>query len=138
LLLAVGIFALRAAVEGSASGLTFGLLAAATAIGSGLLGYSAADEVADLLATTAKRVRRAEARYQALAGAAPLRVRAEADEAARSIRAEYEHRGHAASKRMKSLGWRVQRRNPQIVGHGLPAGEQTGVVGRRARRRDIA
>ncbi len=35
-LLGVGIFTLRSSVEGSASGLTFGLLAAATAIGSGL------------------------------------------------------------------------------------------------------
>lgn len=138
LLLAVGVFALRAAVEGSASGLTFGLLAAATAIGSGLLGYSAADEVADLLATTAKRVRRAEARHRTLAGASTLRIRAEAAEAACSVHAEYEHRGHAASKRMESLSWRVQRRNPQIVGHGQPVGEQTGIVGRRARRSGIA
>ncbi|MCA1705337.1 MAG: hypothetical protein LC808_19600, partial [Actinobacteria bacterium] len=38
-LLAVGIFALRSGIEGGLSGVTFGLLAAATAMGSGLLGY---------------------------------------------------------------------------------------------------
>ncbi|MGH3635687.1 MAG: hypothetical protein ACRDTS_16685 [Mycobacterium sp.] len=138
LLLAVGIFALRTSVEGAASGLTFGLLAAATAIGSALLGYSAADEVADLLATMAKRVRRAEARHQALAGAAAIRVRAAAEESARSIQSEYQHRGQAASRRVDALRYRVLRRNPQVVGHGLPTGEQTGIVGRRSRRNGAA
>lgn len=134
LLMMAAIFTLRASVEGSASGLTFSLLAAATALASGLLGYAAADEVADLLATTAKRVQRAEQRYRALAGVAAIRVHAEASEAARSIRAEYQHRGQAANKRVESLRWRILRRNPQIFGHGFPSGESGGVIGRRTRR----
>jgi hypothetical protein len=133
-LLAVGICTLRSSIEGSSAGLTFGLLAAGTAIGSGLLCYSAADEVADLLATLAKRARRAEQRHLKLAAAAPPKVRAEAEEAARSIQAEYQLRGQAAAKRVESLSWRVQRRNPQVLGHGYPAGEPGGVIGRRARR----
>ena len=133
-LLAVGIFALRSGIEGSLSGLVFGLFAAATAIGSGLLGYSAADEVADLLGALAKRARRAEKRYLTLAAVSPPRMRAEAEEAARSIHAEYQLRGQAAGKRVESLGWRVQRRNPQVLGHGYPAGEPGGVIGRRVRR----
>jgi len=133
-LLAVGIFALRSGIEGSAAGLTFGLLAAATAIGSGLLGYSAADEVADLLARAAKRARCAEKRHLKLAAASALKLRAEADEAARSLHTEYQGRGQAAGKRVESLGWRVQRRNPQVLGHGFPAGEPSGIIGRRARR----
>jgi hypothetical protein len=133
-LLAVGIFSLRSGIEGSASGLTFGLLAAATAIGSLLLGYSAADEVADLLATTIKRVRRAERRHLKLAAATAPKVGAETTETARSIQAEYTLRGQAASKRVESLSWRVLRRNPQVFGHGFPAGEHGGVIGRRARR----
>jgi len=133
-LVAVGIFTLRSSIEGSASGLTFGLLAAATAIASGLLGYSAADEVADLLAAMAARVHHAEKRYLKLAAAAPSKVRAEAEEAARSIQAEYGLRGQAAGKRVESLAWRVQRRNPQVLGHGYPVGEQGGVIGRRTRR----
>lgn len=134
LLMVVAIFALRTSVEGTASGLTFSLLAGATALASGLLGYSAADEVADLLATTGKRVRQAEQRHQALAGAVAIRVYAEATETARSIHAEYQHRGLAASKRVDSLRWRILRRNPQVFGHGFPSGESGGVIGRRTRR----
>ncbi|HEU0087713.1 MAG TPA: hypothetical protein VFQ77_08690 [Pseudonocardiaceae bacterium] len=137
-LLAVGVFALRTGIEGSLSGLTFGLLAAATAIGSGLLAYASSDEVADLIDFMAKRVRRAEKRHLKLAAASPLKVRAEAEEAARSILAEYQLRGQAAAKRVESLGWRVQRRNPQVVGHGYPVGEQSGIIGRRARRGGVA
>jgi len=130
----VGIFALRSSIEGSASGLTFGLLAAATAIASGLLGFWAADEVADLLATTVKRVARAEKRHRTLAAASPLKVRAQAQEAARSILAEYQLRGKAAGKRVESLGRHVMLRNPQVVGHAYPTGDQNGVIGRRPRR----
>jgi len=137
-LLAVGIFALRSGIEGSLSGLTFGLLAAATAIGSGLLSYSAADEAADLLGALGKRARRAEQRHRTLAAASPPQVRAEAQETARSIQAEYQLRGQAAATRVESLAWRVQRRNPQVVGHGDPAGEQSGIIGRRAHRGGVA
>jgi hypothetical protein len=133
-LLAVGIFSLRTSIEGSSSGLTFGVLAAATAIGSVLLGYSAADEVADLLATMAKRVHRAERRHLNLADTWAAKTNAVATETARSIRAEYQLRGQAAARRVESLSWRVLRRNPQVFGHGYPAGEQGGVIGRRSRR----
>lgn len=133
-LVAVGISTLRTSVEGSAAGLTFGLLAAGTAVASALLGYSAADEVADLLARTAKRVRRAEQRYLSLAAASATKVRSEADEAARSMHAEYQLRAQAATNRVESLAWRINRRNPQVLGHGYPLGEQSGVIGRRPRR----
>jgi hypothetical protein len=137
-LLAVGIFTLRSSIEGNASGLTFGLLAAATAIGSGLLGYAAADEVADLIATTAKRAARAEKRLTKLAAAIPPKTRAESDETAHSIHDEYHLRGQAAAKRVDSLGWRMQRRNPQVLGHGYPVGDRDGVIGRRTRRGGVA
>jgi hypothetical protein len=137
-LVAVGIFNLRAGIEGSASGLTFGLLAAATAIGSGLLSYAAADDVADLLSGMAKRVRKAETRYLKLATSAAFTADARAEETARSIHEEYRLRGQAAGKRIESLAWRVQRRNPAILGHGYPTGEQSGVIGRRARHRELS
>ncbi len=137
-LLAVGIFALRSGIEGSLAGLTFGLFAAATAIASGLLRYSATDELADLLGAMAKRARRAEKRHLKLAAASPPKVRAKAEEAARSVLAEHQLRGQAAAKRVESLGWRVLRRNPQVVGHGHPAGEPGGVIGRRPRRGGVA
>lgn len=133
-LLGVGIFVLRSSIEGAAAGLTFGLLAAATAIGSALLNYAAADQVADLLAAMAKRATRAEKRYLALATAALPKMQAEAEATARSIQAEYRLRGQAAGRRFESLAWRVQRRNPHVLGHGYPTGEQSGVIGRRVRR----
>jgi len=137
-LLAVGIFALRSGIEGSLSGLTFGLFAAATAIGSGLLGYSASDEVADLLSALAKHARRAEKRHLKFASASPPKLQAEAEEAARSILAEYQLRGQAAGKRVESLGWRIQRRNAQVLGHGYPAGEPGGIIVRRPHRGGLA
>ena len=137
-LLAVGIFALRSGIEGSLSGLTFGLFAAATAIGSGLLGYSASDEVADLLSALAKHARRAEKRHLKFASASSLKLQAEADETARSILAEYQLRGQAAGKRVESLGWRIQRRNAQVLGHGYPAGEPGGIIVRRPHRGGLA
>lgn len=135
-LMMVAVFALRTSVEGTAAGMTFGLLAAVTALGSALLSYASADDVADLLATKAKRVRRAEQHHRALARVREIRVHAEADAAASSIRSEYQHRGRAATHRVVSLLWRIMRRNPQVFGHGFPNGEQGGVIGRRPRRGD--
>ncbi|CAM3722626.1 hypothetical protein [Nocardiopsis rhodophaea] len=131
-LLAVGVFLLRGALEGAASGLTFGCLAAATALGSFLLAYSAGDEVADVLDALKKRARQAEARLRKLAGDAAIRQRAEADAAARSMYAEHAARGQAAAHRMASLRYRLQRNNPGVLGHGFPAHEPSG-VGRRVR-----
>lgn len=133
-LVAIGIGTLRSSVEGSAAGVTFGLLAVATALASLLLGYAAADDVADMLGRTAKRVRCAEQRHIRLAKTSTVKTRAEAEEAARSIKAEYALRGQAAAYRVESLAWRVQRRNPQVYGHGYSTGEQSGVIGRRSRR----
>ncbi|TNC23709.1 hypothetical protein [Amycolatopsis alkalitolerans] len=133
-LLAVAVFALRSSVEGSSSGLTYALIAFATALASGLLGYQAADEVADLLATYVKQVKRAERHHRQLAGDTAIADRAEAVEAARSTQAEAALRGQAASKRVASLSFRILRRNPGAVGHGYPSGDASGVIGRRARR----
>jgi hypothetical protein len=136
ILMMLAVFALRTSVEGTAAGVTFGLLAAVTALGSALLSYASADDVADLLATKAKRIRKAEQHHRVLAQASAIRVHAEADAAASAIRAEYQHRGRAAAKRVESLSWRIMRRNPQVFGHGFPNGEQGGVIGRRVRRGD--
>lgn len=131
LLLAVGIFLLRGSVEGAAAGMTFGLLAAATALGSFLLGYSAADEVADVVYAYKKRARQAETRFRRLAGDKAIRERAAAAEVARSTYAEHQARGQAAAYRMASLRYRIQRNNPQVLGHGFPVSEYP--MGRRLR-----
>ncbi|MGW0821949.1 hypothetical protein [Streptomyces sp. NPDC002845] len=132
LLVAFGIFTLRDSVEGGAAGVTFGCLGAATALASYLLAFSAGDEVSDLVYAKEKRARRAEARYQRLASSSAVRQRAEAEEAARSVQTESVLRGQAAAWRMEALNWRVQRQNPQILGHGFPADGH--VVGRRDRQ----
>jgi hypothetical protein len=133
-LVAAGVFTLRGSIEGGAAGTTFGLLAAATALGSLLLGYASADEVADLITHAATRAHKAEKQHRTLAAAAPLRDQAEAAEAARSLRAEHLLRGRAAGKRVEALGWRVLRRTPGVFGHGYPAGDTSGIIGRRTRR----
>ncbi|MBB1152468.1 hypothetical protein [Amycolatopsis dendrobii] len=133
-LLAFAVFALRSSVEGVSSGLTYGLIAVATALASGLLGYQAEDDVADLLSTYAKRVARAERHHRRLAGDAAIRARAEAVEAARSAQAEAVLRGHAANKRVQALSFRVLRRNPGVAGHGYANGYVSGVIGRRLRQ----
>ncbi|MEV1116154.1 hypothetical protein AB0I91_13865 [Actinosynnema sp. NPDC049800] len=135
-LLALGIATLRSGIEGIEAGVTFGLLAAATALGSGLLGYAAADEVADLVGTMENRLRRAIKRHLKLASSPAPRQRARALEEARSIKSEYQLRGQGAAKRVESLSWRVQRNNTHVLGHGFPAGEPSGVIGRKARRGD--
>ncbi|HEU5156146.1 MAG TPA: hypothetical protein VFU43_04060 [Streptosporangiaceae bacterium] len=134
-LLTVAVFALRSPVEGSAAGLAFAFLMSATALGSAVLGYYAADEVADLLHTYAKRVARIEKHHRTLAKDKALRVHTTAEAAARSLQAEYQLRGQAADNRIESLAFRILRRNPQVAGHGYPAGEPTGIVGRRPRRK---
>lgn len=132
-LLFVAVFLLRGSLEGAASGLTFGSLAAVTALASFLLGYHVADEVADVLSSFKKRARQAEARFRTLARDNALRQRAEADAAARSVYAEHAARGQAAARRVESLSWRLQRQNPQVLGHGFPVHEVGPVVGRRMR-----
>ncbi|WP_267244034.1 hypothetical protein [Streptomyces sp. PR69] len=132
LLAASGVYVLRGITEGAAAGLTFGCLAAATAAGSFLLGFSAGDEVSDLVYAKERRARRAEARYQKLAASSAVKQRAEAEEAARSVQTESVLRGQAAAWRMEALNWRVQRNNPQVLGHGFPA--EGHVVGRRDRQ----
>jgi hypothetical protein len=133
-LIALGVGSLRASIEGSAAGTTFGMLAAATALASGLLSYSAADDVADLLDMLAKRVRRVEAHHLQLAGSAPLIRQATALTTARSLVDEHALRGQAAAEHMESLAWHIHVQNPTVLGHGFPAGEQGGVIGRRPRR----
>jgi hypothetical protein len=132
-LLTMGICTLRLSVEGSVAGLSFGALAAVTALGSFVSAYSYTDEVADLIATTEHRYRKAVRQHCKLAKVCNLQKSAEAREEARSLGAEYSLRGNAASKRIESLSYRVLRRNPQVVGHGQATGDPGVVIGRRSR-----
>jgi uncharacterized membrane protein len=133
-LVAVAIFALRTTTEGLMAGLTFGALGAATALGSFVSCYVHADDVADLLASYRKRHLSAMRRHRHLAGAHALAQMAAASVEAESVVREHELRGEAASLRVGALKFRMLRRNPQVVGHGVNTDlEAHGLIGRRNR-----
>ncbi|MFB6718699.1 hypothetical protein ACFCV3_00975 [Kribbella sp. NPDC056345] len=132
LVVSVGIFSLRWTVEGMVSGLAFGALAAATALGSFLSTYSYTDDVADLLATYQKRYDNAVKQHTRLSAERSFRQRATALGQAESVRREHDHRGTAASRHIGALCQRVLRRNPGVMGHG-PASEEPTIIGRRLR-----
>jgi hypothetical protein len=133
-LVAVAVFALRVSTEGLMAGLTFGALAAATALGSFVNCYVHADEVADLLDGYRVRYLVAIRRHRRLAGTRPLATVAAASTEAESLVREHQERGQAAALRVGAAKFRMLRRNPQVVGHGMPTGvDAHGLVGRRNR-----
>ena len=133
-LVAVAVFALRTATEGLLAGMTFGALAAATALGSFVSCYVHADEVADLLAGYRRRHLAAMRRHQRLAGSRALSRAAASTVEADSVLREHEQRGQAASLRVGALKFRMLRRNPQVVGHGSGSEPEVhGLIGRRNR-----
>ncbi|WP_433020530.1 hypothetical protein [Kribbella sp. CA-294648] len=131
-IISVGIFSLRLSVEGLTSGIAFGMLAAATALGSFLANYSYTDEIADYLARTERTYAKAIKAHRKLAADPAIRQRAEALAGASSIKAEHAHRGRAAWWQLQALSQRILRRNPGVAGHGT-ATEQPEVIGRRFR-----
>ncbi|WP_432948235.1 hypothetical protein ACQPXM_13165 [Kribbella sp. CA-253562] len=132
LIISVGIFCLRTSVEGITSGIAFGMLAAATALGSFLANYSYADEIAEYLARTERTYAKAIKAHRKLAADPAIQKRAEALAGAASIKAEHAHRGRAAWWQLHALSQRILRRNPGVAGHGTAA-EPVEVIGRRFR-----
>jgi hypothetical protein len=118
LLVAVGIFALRASVDGALGGFIFGLLAAAICLASALNSWAYADEVADQIDTVESDYSRELNRHKKLASDPDLRAYNQAAEETRSIKAEFEARGVAAGLRYLALKFRVLRQNPGVFGHG--------------------
>lgn len=118
LLIALGIFALRASIEGTLAGLVFGSLAAATALASFMNSYAHADEVADLLAVTRRTYQQAIRDYRRLGQAVPIRRQAEALEKAASIEREHALRGEAAAHHLQAMKFQSLTANPGVVGHG--------------------
>ncbi|TDD28364.1 hypothetical protein E1218_07540 [Kribbella turkmenica] len=131
-IISVGIFCLRLSVEGLTSGIAFGMLAAATALGSFLANYSYADEIADYLARAERTYAKAIKTHHKLAADPAIQNRAEALATAASIKAEHAHRGRAAWWQLQALSRRILRRNPGVAGHGA-ADEPAEVIGRRFR-----
>ncbi|WP_157681296.1 hypothetical protein [Mycobacterium sp. JS623] len=120
-LIALGVGTLRMSVEGIASGITFGALAAAIAMASFVNSWHHADLVADIVENADRTYRRAIKRHQKLAEAATIRNQARSSEEASSITTEHVQRGTAASWRVEALKQQALLANPDVVGHGLPA-----------------
>jgi len=117
-LVALGVFGLRASIEGSLAGLLFGTLAAATALASFINSYSHADEVADLIAVAQRTFRQAVRRHRRLGRAAPLRRRAHSQEMVSSLTEEHALRGQAAAHHVQAMKYQSLTANPGVVGHG--------------------
>ncbi|MFD3399861.1 hypothetical protein ACFWUU_04240 [Kribbella sp. NPDC058693] len=130
-IIAMGIVSLRLSVEGLASGIAFGGMAAATALGSFVSTYSYADDVADLLASLERSLRKAIADYDKLASSPVFVRQADAIEMAKSLRVEHTHRGEAAKWYLIALSKHVLSRNPGVAGHGV--GPKSFSTGRRLR-----
>lgn len=131
-ILGIGIFALRSDLEGTKAGLSFALLAIATALGSGVNAYMHADLVADLIGSYQATYTRALKRHTSLSEASALAVHPAAQEEAGSVGREHDALGQAAVARVTSMKWGVLRRNPHVFGHG-DAVPSLGAVGRRPR-----
>lgn len=139
-ILGIGIFALRSDLEGTLAGLSFALLAIATALGSAVNAYMHADLVADLIGSYKATYTQAIKRHTRLSEASALAVHPAAAEETASVGREHDALGEAAVARVTGLKWSVLRRNPHVFGHG-DAAPNLGIVGRRHRDesdRDIA
>lgn len=116
-----GVFALRTAVEGPLAGVTFGALAAAIAMASFINSWYHADSVADVVESTYRECVRAERRHRRIAEARAIKRAESATAQERSVIAEHDHRGKAASARIGALKYRALLASPDVVGHGPPA-----------------
>ena len=132
ILVAGGIFALRAGVEGILGGIVYGCLAGAISLASFINAYFYADEIADQIdAAEASYVTEA-ARATRLAGGRQVRRFNESTAESDSIKTEHTQRGEAAATRFRALKWRAMRGNPGVVGHG-PTPTVDAPIGRRTR-----
>ncbi|WP_433576804.1 hypothetical protein [Nocardia brasiliensis] len=129
LCIAVGIFSLRAAIEGVIAGYVFGSLAIGIALGSWVNSFRYADAVADKIEAARQDYRR-EARAHARLPRSWRLVWAEHSlEKARLIRLHHLLEGEAAHAQVMAAKYLALQQNPGVVGHGPAASE----IGRRPR-----
>lgn len=126
LVIAGGIFWLRALIEGTGGGAVYGLLALGIALASAVNAYFYADEVADQIDAAQEDYGRELARTQKLSTHPELVRHASSRAEAASIRAEHQARGRAAATHLSALKWRVLGNNPGIAGHGTSRGARGG------------
>ncbi|MCX2934666.1 hypothetical protein ORI20_30820 [Mycobacterium sp. CVI_P3] len=118
ILVAVGIFALRTAIEGPLSGMTFGGLAAAIALASFVNSWYHADAVADVIESAEHEALKADHRHRQLASGRLVHRAEQAASQEKSIITEYTHRGLAAAAHIEADKYRALLASPDVVGHG--------------------
>lgn len=126
LVIAGGIFWLRAITDGVEAGATYGLLAMGIALASAINCYFYADEIADAIDAAEADYGRELDRSQRLANHPEAAKHANNEVEVVSIRAEHLARGQAAAARMAALKWRVLGNNPGVAGHGHRDSKQGG------------
>ncbi|WP_019930562.1 hypothetical protein [Nocardia sp. BMG111209] len=123
LFVAVGIFALRATIEGQTSGFVFGALAAGIALGSWINSFRYADAVADKIDVARQDYRREVRAHTKLARSWPFVMAERALEKARLVRQHHALQGEAAYAQVMAAKYLALQQSPAVVGHGLAAGE---------------
>ncbi|WP_147130921.1 hypothetical protein [Nocardia ninae] len=125
LFVAVGIFALRAAIEGQTSGYVFGALAIGIALGSWINSFRYADAVADKIEAARQDYRRELRAHARLARSLPLALAERFLEQARLIRLHHKFEGEAAHAQVMAAKYLALQQSPTVVGHG-PAPSEIG------------
>lgn len=115
---AAGIFALRTAIEGPLSGITFGMLAAAIALASFINSWYHADAVADVIESAHHDALSADRRHRSLGNSRLIRGAEQAASQEKSVITEYTHRGLAAAAHIEADKYRALLASPDVVGHG--------------------
>ncbi|OYN77674.1 hypothetical protein CG716_17420 [Mycolicibacterium sphagni] len=118
LFVTIGVFALRTAIEGSLSGLTFGALATAIALASFINSWHHADPVADLVESAKHDADVADRRHRRLASGRVVGQAEQAGAHENSVTTEYTHRGLAAAAHIEADKFRALLASPDVVGHG--------------------
>jgi hypothetical protein len=113
-----GIFALRTAIEGPLSGITFGLLAAAIALASFINSWYHADAVADVIESAHHDALRADRHHRHLGNGRLIKDTEQAAAQEKSVITEYTHRGLAAAAHIEADKYRALLASPDVVGHG--------------------
>ncbi|MFV8263226.1 hypothetical protein ACNQR9_08200 [Mycolicibacterium peregrinum] len=114
----VGVFALRTAIEGELSGLTFGALAAGIAMASFVNSWYHADAVADVIESAQHDAHTTDRRHRRLGKVALIGRAEKAGFQGDSVITEHTHRGLAAAAHLEAEKYRALQASPDVVGHG--------------------
>jgi hypothetical protein len=120
-LIAVAVFELRDATEGSAAAFTFGLIAAAVGLASFVNSYTTTCDVSEYLDVVKARLLATRAYLEACRDSIVIKQHDGAVAAARVIKEKWAAKGEAARLAREREKWAIYGANPIILGHGEAA-----------------